>query len=496
MTTRNVWYRYTASCTGEATVSLCGSSFDTKLAVYNGGACWPSASRLIAYNDDYCGQQSQVTFSATAGNQYLIEVGGWSQSDYGQGVISISCEGPPYPLSNDDCENARSVGDVTNLQFDTTEATFDGPGRYMTTRNVWYRYTATCTGEAVVSLCGSSFDTKLAVYNGGACWPSASRLIAYNDDYCGQQSQVTFSATAGNQYLIEVGGWSQSDYGQGVISISCEEAYPSPEASDLGDAPDSTNNFGRVMTAYPKGGPMGTQANYPTVLNDGTFGLGPYGPVHLNSLAVAHLGKSITHETEADIGSDQDGVNNITPLANSSDQDGADDGVIFPLNLPRCRWTTFDYTVNVTSPGTDVWVNVWFDWNRDGDWDDTLTCSQQPAPEWAVQNHYLFNLPAGLNQLTTPAFLPWHPQYGTKKLWMRVSLSEQPWTGGSTPGAKGNGGSGPAEGYEVGETEDYYFTPDTSAPSYDSMCQDLNGDGMVNIDDLITYVTEWLGSCQ
>ncbi|MHC4172449.1 MAG: hypothetical protein ACYST5_05845, partial [Planctomycetota bacterium] len=233
MTTRNIWYLYTATCTGQATVSLCGSSFDTKLAVYNGASCWPSAGALLAFSDDHCGQQSQVTFPAIVGNRYLIEVGGWSQSDYGPGLISISCgvqpPPPPYPQNNDDCVNAIPVGNVTNLPFNTTGTTFDGPARYMTSPNIWYLYTATCTGQATVSLCGSNYNTKLAVYDGASCWPSAAALLAYNANFCGLQSQVTFPVTAGHQYLIEVGGWAYFDTGTGVITISCDQQpYPQP----------------------------------------------------------------------------------------------------------------------------------------------------------------------------------------------------------------------------------------------------------------------------
>ncbi|MHC4500565.1 MAG: GEVED domain-containing protein, partial [Planctomycetota bacterium] len=152
--------------------------------------------------------------------------------------------------------------------------------------------------------------------------------------------------------------------------------------------------------------------------------------------------------------------------------------------------------INITSLDGDLWVNVWLDWNRDGDWDDTLNCTSGPAPEWAVQNQLLFNLPAGLHQLNTPAFMSWHPQWGTKQIWMRITLSELPWTDDSDHGAKGSAGSGPEAGYQIGETEDYFFLPDVSAPARQSMCQDINGDGEVNIDDCINFVTEWLGNCQ
>ena len=427
---------------------------------------------------------------ANAGSEYWIEIGeSW-----------IELEGSGDIPSNDDCNQARPISDVwdRNLDFDTTLATFDGSGYCMDSPNIWYTYTTAYTGNVTVSLCVTDFegledfDTMLAVYRGGNCPPRLSDLIECNDDFCGMQSEITFAATAGSQYLIEVGGYGSGPV-QGVINVTSEIGEP-PEpptkALDLGDAPDSTNNFSTIMAAYPKGGPLGVRAGYPTVFNDGS-GQGPYGPVHLNPLAVAHLGSTITNEAEADIGIDQDAVNNIVPLGRLSDLDQGDDGVIFPFNLPHCRWTTFDYFVNVINPGTNLWVNVWFDWNRDGDWDDTIACSSNPATEWAVQNQYLFNLAAGSHRITSKAFLPNHPKNTPEEIWMRITLSERPWTGGSNPGTKGNGGSGPQTGYEYGETEDYYFTPKTSYMA----CEDFNGDGVINLADLEAFTADWLENC-
>ncbi len=494
MLSPNIWYCYTAPCTDEVTVSLCGSSYDTVLAVYDECGCYPTSSRLIGCNDDFCSQQSEITFSAVAGNQYLIEIGGFSSAT-GQGVLSISCATEPCVVPNDYCFLAQSIGNVVNQPFDTTCATFDGPGLCITSKNIWYVYTATCSGDATVSLCGSQFDTKLAVYSGSNCYPTPSRLIGCNDDSsCGYSSELTFPVTTGSQYLIEVGGYDALA-GQGVISITCEGTIQ--DKSDLGDAPDSTNNYSVQMTAYPKGGPIGTQARYPTVFNDGS-GLGPYGPIHTNSETVAFLGEAISHETEADNGFDEDGINNIRPLQNDPDRDKDDDGVIFPINMPTCGWTTFDYLVNVVTPGTDLWVNVWCDWNRDGDWDDdtttdpSLACSNRFVTEWAVQNQYLFGLPVGVHQITTPAFVSWHSKSNSESIWMRITLSEQPWKGGSNPGQIGNGGSGPQAGYLIGETEDYYFVPKEEC----DICEDMNGDGIIDINDLTIIVNNWLACCQ
>ena len=372
MTGANIWYRYTAQCTGIVTVSTCGSEFDTAIAVYRGFDCTATNYTLIECNDDFpgCDLQSELTFETIEGQQYLIEVGGYDD-ETDRGELTIMCETAvpptPPPVFNDDCSKARPVGDVKDLAFDTTDATFDGPGLCMTSPNLWYCYTATCTGNVTVSLCGSNFDTKLAVYEGCDCYLKNSDLIECNDDHpgCNLQSQITFKAIAGNQYLLEVGGYGQKK-GQGLLNISCEG--DAQVNLDFGDAPDSTNNFGKTMTAYTTGYYKITQANFPTVFNDG--GSGPFGPFHRRPLTLAHLGQSVSLEVEADIGADQDGINNINPSTDSANKDGADDGVVLPLTLPNCGWATIDYIVNVIKPGTDIYVNIWLDFNRDGDWDD------------------------------------------------------------------------------------------------------------------------------
>jgi len=255
--------------------------------------------------------------------------------------------------------------------------------------------------------------------------------------------------------------------------------------SDLGDASDSTNSHGVAMTAYPKGGPPGVLANYPVVFQAGSP---PCGPKHLQPRAVAHLGENVSLEVEADTGLDEDGVNNIDPPTDSPDQDRYDDGLLgLPLHLPHCDDTNFKYLVNVITPDVDLYFNAWLDWTRDGDWDDTLKCPDGTlAPEWAVQNQLLAGLSNGLHTIDSPYFRPWHPAATAgQKIWMRMTLSEQPWYSSGGAGMVGTGGSGPTSGYEYGETEDYYFRPKYP------LISDLNWDGVVNFYDVAIQANEW-----
>ena len=395
--------------------------------------------------------------------------------------------------NNDNCEDALPIGEVAGLQFDTRQATHDGLGIIMRSPNLWYLYTPTCTGTATISLCGSSYDTMLAVYKGHVCPPTGKELLAANDDECQLQSQVTIAVTQGEPYLIEVGGYSTAT-GQGVMTITCQTSEIAE--FDLGDAPDSDGVRSRRMTAYPNGPTGVVDAHFPTLFSD-TDGQ-PVGPIHLNPLLVAHLGESVSLEVAADEGPDTDGVNNIEPATDEADLDGDDDGVVFPVALPDCDWASLDYIVNVIDPNQDLWVNIWLDFNRDGDWDDDTSTDpemgdgERYVTEWAVQNQLLFGLPAGLNRISAPAFMAWHPEKGPDEIWMRITLSEIPFRGGDNPGVTGNAGSGPAEGFAIGETEDYFFVPETECV----LCKDLNDDGEIDFDDLIELMYMWLDACQ
>jgi hypothetical protein len=256
-------------------------------------------------------------------------------------------------------------------------------------------------------------------------------------------ARVRFSTTGGLSYVGQAADGEVEDYQVTILNIA---------ENDLGDAPDSTNSYGVAMTAYPV---SGIAANFPTVYR---LGSPPFGPIHLRPRAAAFLGDSVTVENEADSGLDEDPQNNILPLSNTPNLDGGDDGVPVPLTLPHCQEVTFDYTVTVTgTTAVPLYVNVWFDWNRDGDWDDVEMCDLNVyAPEWAVQNQVIAPPGPGQYIITTPPFLPWHPTNPPEWIWMRITLSEKQWQPTPQPGY---GGSGPALGYQFGETEDYFFVP-------------------------------------
>ncbi|MGD9690701.1 MAG: lectin-like protein [Phycisphaerales bacterium] len=92
--TADVWYRYTASTTGMARASLCGSGFDTTISVYTGSCA--ALGDPIACNDNLCDLASRVDFPVVQGSSYLVRVAG---SNGDRGAFTLVMSSPPGVLA-------------------------------------------------------------------------------------------------------------------------------------------------------------------------------------------------------------------------------------------------------------------------------------------------------------------------------------------------------------------------------------------------------------
>jgi hypothetical protein len=219
-----VWFTYVASQTGPTTISTCtppgfapGSLANTIMSVHP-AAC----SAAIACNDESCGSLASVTFDAVAATTYRIQVGGLSVQS--EGTFYITVRAP----ANDACADAIPItgGSVTgNNGLAVTEnipvaSCGSNPGK-----DVWYTYQnpTSCSRQVTLSLCpadggAASFDTVLRVFSGAAC--SSLTEIACNDDFCGPQSRLTFTADPGVTYRVAVSSEMSGGAGPFTLDVS------------------------------------------------------------------------------------------------------------------------------------------------------------------------------------------------------------------------------------------------------------------------------------
>ncbi len=223
-TAPGVWYTFVGTGTDNI-LSLCGSSYDTKIGVYT-GTC--AALTCVTGNDDFCGLQSQVTVSTTLGTTYFVLVTGFL-SESGTFTLTRTC----LPPVNDLCTGALPINCGQSITHSTALATADAAaGTCVTPLNtapgVWYTFNG--DGSPVtLSLCTSTFDTKIGVFT-GSC--GALVCVTGNDDFagCGTRSQVTFNTNAGFPYYVLVTGFNTNS---GVYTLvrTCAPAcagVPSP----------------------------------------------------------------------------------------------------------------------------------------------------------------------------------------------------------------------------------------------------------------------------
>jgi photosystem II stability/assembly factor-like uncharacterized protein len=135
------------------------------------------------------------------------------------GTVAVRFDG----LTNDDFDTAALVAsapfaDGRAIEAATT-ATDDPPLPCAVDQgyqSVWYTFTPSTAGSALVSTAGSNYDTVLAVWTGTR---GNLQLAGCSDDFDGPQSTVQFDAAAGTMYYIETAAKTQVDDGLLFISV-------------------------------------------------------------------------------------------------------------------------------------------------------------------------------------------------------------------------------------------------------------------------------------
>jgi hypothetical protein len=156
---------------------------------------------------------SDFARTLTRGGIYTIKV-------FSANFISTATYAFEVTLQNDECNRAFCVEDEIT-EFDSTFATFSESTGCADNDDLWYRYVSECTGALVVSLCGSSFDTRLGVFEGCGC---VGEEIDCVDDVCGLQSEVEIPIQIGDCVTIQVGGENDGELsggGPGTLTVMC-----------------------------------------------------------------------------------------------------------------------------------------------------------------------------------------------------------------------------------------------------------------------------------
>ena len=169
--------------------------------------------------------------------------------------------------ANNDCSTPTIISGAGLFPFDLVGATTGQEGQNNTSctstgdptiaDDVWYCWTATCTGLVQISTCGlTNIDTTIALYIDCDCPSTDEQAFCCNDDACGVQSGFNCEVQCGQKYLIQIGHKPGTPPGTGQFRILCEgePCQPPQETVDCcGGKPEFLNslspNFTEVIAA-------------------------------------------------------------------------------------------------------------------------------------------------------------------------------------------------------------------------------------------------------
>jgi hypothetical protein len=232
----SVWYSFTAGSDGVVTASTAGSSFDTILTVFTGSCAAPSE---VACNDDSAGTtQSKASFAVSAGTTYLVQVTAFNEGEAGTLQFAMTATTPP---AVDTCAQAAVVSPIPfSVVVDTTAATTSPSDPVSTTcglnknsASVWYRFDAPSNGALTVDTFGSDYDTVVMLHT-GTCDALQEASCNDDDDNQAPQSRLTFAATGGVSYRIEITAYGAKSAGE--LHLAATFTPTSTDSGGLDDA--------------------------------------------------------------------------------------------------------------------------------------------------------------------------------------------------------------------------------------------------------------------
>ncbi|MBL7033736.1 MAG: T9SS type A sorting domain-containing protein [Candidatus Delongbacteria bacterium] len=216
------WFEF-LGCEGDFRITLCDgvTSYDSYIRLLAG-----DCATEIASNDDFCGLQSEMNVTLTAGGNYYICVEGYSS---GSGAFTLDVTGPDCTPPGDLCATPFVAPAIPYMFSGTTADNTDSYGN--SSPDEWHRFTLDEDATVCrVTLCdgATSYDSYIRLMA-----DDCATQIASNDDFCGLQSEMNLSLMAGT-YVVCVEGYSSSS---GAYDLLIEADFVPPPLGDACDNP-------------------------------------------------------------------------------------------------------------------------------------------------------------------------------------------------------------------------------------------------------------------
>ena len=188
------------------TVSMCGTSWDTQLTIFD------ETNADVAYNDDSsCGLASEVTFTATSTGAYTIQLNNYfcntnfTVAEY-FGVTLVSCAATGGCNDPSACNYNAGDTDATNCCYDDECITLTAGGGSWDGEISW-----TVTDGTGAQVAGGPANSPGGVE---VCLPDGCYTVNYFDSFGDGWNGATFTVTNGGNTIFTgtlVGGFGGSE---------------------------------------------------------------------------------------------------------------------------------------------------------------------------------------------------------------------------------------------------------------------------------------------
>jgi len=223
----DVFYKYNATTTGTAIISATSTVY-IQIAVFRGSSCnllSPTTDEYWTTGSGYC-TASTYAFPILQGQVYYFAIGGDGYPAPFSFTIATTTKARP---AGDTCYNPIAIG-----PSGTNSALIDGAFQddyhlYAGEPELFWTYTANCTGHATATLTSTLTNAIQNYYDNRCSYILGSGVNQRDQEDESGNSTITFPVINGQSYIIAGGPWSCSTpTGTFTIAVTCAAAAIAP----------------------------------------------------------------------------------------------------------------------------------------------------------------------------------------------------------------------------------------------------------------------------
>lgn len=231
--------------------STCGGSWDSQLTIYS------STGQFLAYNDDACGLQSEITWTATFTGQVRVLLDRFFCNNFFSCMnLNVTRQNNGPSISPCALKEDLNCGVSSSYNLSSGSGAWNPPGPWGTPGNEQvYEFTAQYSGIHQINVTHASSGWVDLFIKSGNCSQNGWTYI--DDIFSSSTNNVSLIAGQTYHFLIDDENTSASS---GSITITCPTPAPDPCASITSLTCDQAASYsiGSGNGAWDPPGPWGT----------------------------------------------------------------------------------------------------------------------------------------------------------------------------------------------------------------------------------------------